>query len=60
MAAQPIPGTDARLLELMLDAAISRADKLQAATELLEPLSLEQRLPLFLHQASNRARAGSP
>lgn len=40
-----------RLLDLMLDEGISRPNKLQTARELLVPLPLAQRLPLFHHKA---------
>ncbi len=57
MAVEPYGG-DGRLLGLLLDAktsrgtvgwVLARANTLQAVRELLEPLSLQQRLPLFHH-----------
>lgn len=73
MGALPNPA-HGRLLALLVDAGTSRrsagwvqarTDKLQAARELLEPLSLEQRLPLFEYKASQHmgpaeGRGGPP
>lgn len=46
--AQP---SDSRLLAIVLSDDLSRADKLQAAHELLANLSLAECMPLFLYQA---------